>query len=523
MGYWYLDNTNSSLSHTATYSYDGVNRLSTAVATGNSTYNLTFGYDAYGNMACETKGQTNGPCPNWTFNGNNQINTSGFSYDAAGHLTADGTHTYQWDGEGRMSQIDGGATQTWAYNALGQWVHWQTGGWPQYLYDPWGRDIAYFDAGGGTWLDSMVPLGGRYLASYPGSYWGNVMGFGHVNALGSETQDTEYNGAVTRDALFYPWGQFWVSRGLFASFSDVDSETIGFDVGRARNYNYTQGRWMTPDPLGGDITNPQSLNRYAYVMNNPTTFIDPLGLLMVPPGMGGGGGGCDPSVDPDCGCDPSDPECGGGGGCDPSIDPDCHPWPPGGGGGGGGGGGAGGNGQFPPGTTPVPPGQGPVGTIYDPMAPCGRDASGEPLPCWGFPWWTLGLGAAPVIYVTVTARAPQTPPHTKPGCFGVFLSATAKAWLIPSLNPSTGFSMASYAAVPAWSWAASKSVGIRAAFNFFRVPAQFAAQAAAYARVAATLERAVPVLQLLSLIAAEGQGLSAEWNAATSGACQGVF
>jgi hypothetical protein len=38
------------------------------------------------------------------------------------------------------------------------------------------------------------------------------------------------------------------------------------------------GRWHSPDPLGGDITNPQSLNRYAYVMNNPTTLIDPLGL-----------------------------------------------------------------------------------------------------------------------------------------------------------------------------------------------------------------------------------------------------
>jgi len=35
---------------------------------------------------------------------------------------------------------------------------------------------------------------------------------------------------------------------------------------------------MSPDPLGGDITNPQSLNRYAYALNNPTTLTDPLGL-----------------------------------------------------------------------------------------------------------------------------------------------------------------------------------------------------------------------------------------------------
>lgn len=39
-----------------------------------------------------------------------------------------------------------------------------------------------------------------------------------------------------------------------------------------------EGRWVTPDPLGGDITNPQCLNRYAYALNNPTTLTDPQGL-----------------------------------------------------------------------------------------------------------------------------------------------------------------------------------------------------------------------------------------------------
>ncbi|HET7212008.1 MAG TPA: RHS repeat-associated core domain-containing protein [Terriglobia bacterium] len=42
--------------------------------------------------------------------------------------------------------------------------------------------------------------------------------------------------------------------------------------------NKIDGRWFTPDPLGGDITNPQSLNRYAYVLNNPATLTDPSGL-----------------------------------------------------------------------------------------------------------------------------------------------------------------------------------------------------------------------------------------------------
>jgi len=37
-------------------------------------------------------------------------------------------------------------------------------------------------------------------------------------------------------------------------------------------------RWLSPDPIAGDISNPQSLNRYSYVVNNPTNLTDPLGL-----------------------------------------------------------------------------------------------------------------------------------------------------------------------------------------------------------------------------------------------------
>src|SRR5215469_6483398 len=52
------------------------------------------------------------------------------------------------------------------------------------------------------------------------------------------------------------------------------------------------GRFNSPDPLGGDIGDPQTLNRYAYVRNNPLTLTDPTGMLP-------GDGPCDESAD-DC-------------------------------------------------------------------------------------------------------------------------------------------------------------------------------------------------------------------------------
>jgi RHS repeat-associated protein len=56
-----------------------------------------------------------------------------------------------------------------------------------------------------------------------------------------------------------------------------DSET-GNDATQFRMYESNLGRWMSPDPVAGDVTNPQSLNRYTYVLNNPVNLIDPLGL-----------------------------------------------------------------------------------------------------------------------------------------------------------------------------------------------------------------------------------------------------
>lgn len=36
---------------------------------------------------------------------------------------------------------------------------------------------------------------------------------------------------------------------------------------------------LSPDPILGSIADPQSLNRYAYVLNDPMNLIDPLGLV----------------------------------------------------------------------------------------------------------------------------------------------------------------------------------------------------------------------------------------------------
>lgn len=61
MGYWYNDNTNSTLNHTASYAYDTLNRLSTAQAKDlnqNCLWGVSMptsnGYDRWGNLLNRT-------------------------------------------------------------------------------------------------------------------------------------------------------------------------------------------------------------------------------------------------------------------------------------------------------------------------------------------------------------------------------------------------------------------------------------------------------------------------------------
>ncbi len=55
-------------------------------------------------------------------------------------------------------------------------------------------------------------------------------------------------------------------------------EATGLDHTWWRKYENNSGRWTTPDPLAGSIADPQSLNRYSYVQNDPVNLVDPTGL-----------------------------------------------------------------------------------------------------------------------------------------------------------------------------------------------------------------------------------------------------
>jgi RHS repeat-associated protein len=88
-------------------------------------------------------------------------------------------------------------------------------------------------------------------------------------------------------------------------FAQIDHDTeSNTEHAQFRQYSSAQGRWLSPDPYDGsyDPTNPQSFDRYAYVLNSPLSATDPMGLDDCDgcsegdtTGDDGGGGGPAPS------------------------------------------------------------------------------------------------------------------------------------------------------------------------------------------------------------------------------------
>ncbi len=156
-------------------------------------------------------------------------------------------------------------------------------------------DIAVVAASG-----AVVPIynGASAVAGYPWGTSGYSFGGTNVQTVPSATGDTVYytgdqigsarmltsgGGWPTSTSTFYPFGQEQPAAtdpnpyrytGL-----ERDGET-GLDHATFRQFSSIQGRWLSPDPYMGsyDLTDPQTFNRYAYVLNNPPSLFDPLGL-----------------------------------------------------------------------------------------------------------------------------------------------------------------------------------------------------------------------------------------------------
>ena len=275
------------------FTYDQLNRLLTAEAT--STYSTSpthcwgeaYVYDNATTTPGEFGNLTNINVASSAYNGctqeslsvvasaANQITT--FSYDASGNTLNDTHNSYTWNAE---SEIKTAAGVTYTYDGDGDRLQKSSG--KIYWYGA-GSEILDESDSSGNITDEYVYFGGKRVAHRVVS--GDSIYYYGEDFLGTSRQIFTSASALCYDADFYPFGgerPYTDTCPPTYKFEgkERDTETSNDDFG-ARYYSSSFGRWTSPDwsaipaPVPyANLTNPQTLNLYAMVRDNPETFAD---------------------------------------------------------------------------------------------------------------------------------------------------------------------------------------------------------------------------------------------------------
>jgi len=281
-----MDHINSGGSQTCVYgSYDDLGRLVNANC--GSVWSQTFSYDPFGNI---TKTGSSQWMPGYNETTNHAMLP--FTYDNNGNMTNDTFHKYGWYVDNKLGSIDsttcnifGNSNGTCVlYDAFGREVERAVNAvYTEVMYTPVGKTAVM--NGETTTVSAYFPLpgGGTYFQS--GSTGANGY-FWHKDWLGSVRLSSSLQTRTSYfDRAFAPYGEMYNNFGNTGGVNftgDTQDSFVGllFDTPN-RELHPGEGRWISPDPSGlnaVDPANPQSWNRYAYVLNNPLSYIDSLGL-----------------------------------------------------------------------------------------------------------------------------------------------------------------------------------------------------------------------------------------------------
>ena len=289
------DNVDSGRS--VAYAYDALYRATSAVTNGSANYpkwGLSWSYDRYGNrtgqsitsgcvapMTCPTNSLTFSPSAGALTN-----RPDGYSFDANGNMTNDGANTLTYDAENHSVSAAGTA---YVYDGNGLRVRKcapdctsPTSSTLYIFFDS--KVIAEYDNGAAVASPSReyVYAGSGLIAKFESG----ATTYFHPDHLSTRLL-TDSSGNSLGQRGHFPFGETWYESGTstklkFTSY-ERDSETLN-DFALARYDVSRLGRFSSPDGIAGAVGAPQSLNRYAYVTNDPINAVDPSGMLIIPGG-----------------------------------------------------------------------------------------------------------------------------------------------------------------------------------------------------------------------------------------------
>jgi RHS repeat-associated protein len=204
-------------------------------------------------------------------------------------MTADGLgNTFTYDAENRLVSVGGNYSLSYAYDASGNRVEETNGSTSDGLiYDLNGRLLQSFTSSGQVITEEGY-AGGEHLFTYTPSGYTRFYYRDWLETLRTFTTYATSGSTVNGSCVSFAFGDGLVCKGsVYEDGTDFTGQRVdpeGQTHFTFRQYSPVQGRWTVPDPAGlaaVDSTNPQSWNRYAYVLNNPLRNIDPTGLECV--------------------------------------------------------------------------------------------------------------------------------------------------------------------------------------------------------------------------------------------------
>jgi RHS repeat-associated protein len=280
---------------TQSFTYDGLDRLTSAGASGGNYGNYgpeSYGYDlATGNLASKTGIGSysylpqSPTCPDGVLTKAHAVTTAGtntYCYDQNGNMVRRtiGTNTYNlaYDAENRLVQVTGvvTATASFGYDGDGKRLIGTEGGTTTVYIGN------YFEWKGST--STMVKYyyaGAERVAMRSGTadpLW--LLG----DHLGSTSVAANYNGTLYTRQGYKAWGEQRFIQGIsplpttFRYTGQREAETIGLYFYGARWYDTSLSRFTSPDTIIPEASQGvQAWDRYAYTNNNPIKYNDPSG------------------------------------------------------------------------------------------------------------------------------------------------------------------------------------------------------------------------------------------------------
>jgi RHS repeat-associated protein len=308
------------------FNYDALDRLTNAVAVTNG-YTGTYGYDAIDNLITKTE---SGPTVLYTYGVTQPhavkslSNGNSYTYDLNGNtpalaLSCDGasagcttrkrgasvtrrmeitnttnTYTQTWDVENRLTTVTG----TMVYSCRNCPA--PITSISKFTYDGDGNRVLQVNISGtqiittayAGALEVQITATQRITKTYYSagsqlialraytSPTSSVLYFLHGDHLGSTSLTTDQNGNVVARQLYDAWGNVRLrgdvktDLGYTSQREDVSTNLMFY---RARYYSPGLGRFISADTIVPEPGNPQSLNRFAYGLNNPVKYRDPSG------------------------------------------------------------------------------------------------------------------------------------------------------------------------------------------------------------------------------------------------------